>query len=165
MMKRRIPRRRAGFTLVEALVCILILNLLTLAVVTGTGAATQVYHKAVFVSESGLLADSVDTALSDVLRYATDPTVDNGTVRFDNANYSVSGGTILCSSDGRLELEQTQGGTPVLLLSKGVYAGKKLTDFTLTYEDGAYSGSYTISSGSAGAQQTETFRFQAVNAG
>jgi len=150
-------------------VCVLVLNLLMLVIVSGTGAATQVYRDSVFTSESAVLSDTVDAALSDVLRYATNISVEgDGTVRFSNDFYRMSDGTIFCTSGGHLKLQPSAdlGEDSLLLLGSGAYTNLKLKDFVLEYDEtaGVFTGTYTIvSKVSSQLTAQESFCFRPVN--
>ncbi len=64
-------RKKAGFTLVELLVACIIMLLVSLMISTGVSVGLRVQKQSLFVSNSGMLAGSLNTAISDVLRYAT----------------------------------------------------------------------------------------------
>lgn len=66
------PRRmsNAGFTLVEMLVALLIMSLMTGLVAVGISISTDIYKKEQFSSQSQVLLDTIESALSDPLRFA-----------------------------------------------------------------------------------------------
>ena len=64
-------RWKAGFTAVEMLVVVLIVSLLTAGIITVSGAAVNVRSNELFASESEELAMTLNTALGDMLHYAT----------------------------------------------------------------------------------------------
>jgi len=68
-MKKKL-RSGKGFSLVELLACLLILALLAVMVSSSVTAAVRVYQKSVYASESEALGSTVNTAMSDILRYA-----------------------------------------------------------------------------------------------
>lgn len=65
-------KSKSGMTLMEMMASLLILTLLVTAMGTGMDTAMNVYGDAMFESNSASLAGIVNTALSDVLRYAQD---------------------------------------------------------------------------------------------
>lgn len=141
-------RARRGYTLVELLVSILILLLVSMAVTAGIGAASRVYRTSVFASESELLSDSVELALSDVLRYSKVVDANASPVTFTNINYEVAGGHLFLR-DGYLQLSRRgDTGNAVDLLTEGTYATMELSAFEMTYDEDkkTYTGAYTIQS-------------------
>jgi hypothetical protein len=138
---------RRGMTLTEALTAVLMIALLTAVVMTGSGAAAGVYRQSVFFSESQTVSGTVDTALSDVLRYATAVETDSeGNVDFyTSPAYGITDGQIRVGTDasdrGLLYLD---GGA--FLLSDISYSGLRVRDFTLKCDipSGVFSGSYRL---------------------
>ena len=63
---------RTGLTLVEMLVCTLILALLSVGIVTCMNSATDCYTDSMFRSDSASLEHNLNNILGDMLRYATD---------------------------------------------------------------------------------------------
>lgn len=157
-------RRNKGFTLVETLVSLLILLLISVGVTAGVGAAGRVYRSSLFASESELLSDTLETALSDVLRYSTVVNGASDPVTFRNPNYIDMADCSLSLTEGRIVL-QPDGADPDAegnpLLSDGAYSSMKITAFTLTYDGETYIGSYTIeSTAQTGLEKTCTFCFR-----
>lgn len=64
-------RKKVGFTMIELLVACIIMLLVSLMISTGVSVGLRVQRQSLFVSNSGMLAGSLNTAISDVLRYAT----------------------------------------------------------------------------------------------
>ena len=65
----RRARQRAGFTFVEVLCALLLTALLGTAVVMGVGSAGKVYQESQATSQADMLANTIDNALSDPLRF------------------------------------------------------------------------------------------------
>ncbi len=63
-------RKNAGFSLIEMLVCILILVFLIMGIGVGMDAGSQIYRDATFESDSATLAGILNTNLGDILRYS-----------------------------------------------------------------------------------------------
>ena len=88
-IKRKLKSSK-GFSLLETLVALIIVLLVASCVTIGISASNRVYKRSLFVSESDLIASTIDIALSDVLRYAYDINCadDTNTVSsFSNKNY------------------------------------------------------------------------------
>lgn len=85
-----------GMTLVETLAAIAILALLSSIILIGAQAAVLSARKSSFAAECQTVSDTIDTALSDPLRYATDVTVDgDGNVTaYSNPNYRIADGAV-----------------------------------------------------------------------
>lgn len=189
-MKKRHGRLRSGASLVETLVAVLILALLAGAIFTGSRAALASYQKSTFVSECQLVSDTVNNALSDVLRYASFTADEAGTVTsFANSTYGVGEGEgVLTVANGIFYLtaavddpeDETQPINPaaVRLLSEAAYSYLRVepSDFslgnseaasialTLTESGGVVSGSYRLYD-PVNQQLSEvyTFHFRSVN--
>ncbi|MDD4844932.1 MAG: prepilin-type N-terminal cleavage/methylation domain-containing protein [Anaerotignum sp.] len=160
-----------GFSLFESIVALLIISLLTIGVATGVNTAASVYKKSLFLSESDVLAATVDTALSDVLRFSSNITEQaDGTVQFTNANYSVRNGHFLLK-DGWLYLNLTnekmddaEDAPLAALLNGGIYTSMKIDSYILDYKDGVFSGSYVIQSKEDSAlEKSYEFYFRPIN--
>lgn len=79
-----------GMTLTELLVTMLILVMMTATVTLGTRAGMRVYRTSRFISEVQLISETIDNALSDVLRFASNPVkTDGNVVHFDQTGYGL----------------------------------------------------------------------------
>lgn len=136
-------RSKKGFTLVELLAALLILTLMLSVVSAGISMAFTIYRKSLFISESETLSATVDTALSDVLRFAENVATDkDGQVSMlTNDYYGISYSMIGIDSDGYIVYN-----TDLLLIGTGAYTSLRIKDFSLQYDNTAhvFSGSYTI---------------------
>lgn len=164
---RRILRSRRGASLTETLVCVLILALMAGVIMTGSRTVARVYQAHTFVSESATVSDTINTALSDVLRYAGVTASGDGTVGayssssygVENAQLQIYNGEILLSADTgenekRLLNTATYSGLyvvkPTFVVSDDISAtvsrilsGTPET-FTLSVEDGTVTGAYRL---------------------
>lgn len=130
-------RNKSGLTLMEMLVSILILTMLVVGMGTGMNTALEVYKKSNFESKSATLADTVNTAMSDVLHYAldVDTTGANGPV-FTNVDNNLlkvyfcikepdaNGAGVLCLKNASKE---------VLLFSRGTYGSLAIKNLSVTF--------------------------------
>lgn len=163
-------RKKQGFTLTETLAAVLILTLLTGVIAMGASAASGMYSKLLFTSESDLLASTLNTALGDVLHYATDvETGEEAAVSaFTNRNYGVARGHLL-NTGGKLYLntadvpDDAEGATLLTLVSDGAYTSLKVREFSLAYADGLFTGGYTIVGRDEQLQKPIAFAFRALN--
>jgi Tfp pilus assembly protein PilV len=141
-----------GFSLFESMVALLIISILTIGITTAVNAAASIYKKSLFVSEGEVLAATIDTALSDVLRFSSSVSEEDGKIQITNENYSVVKGHFVLKK-GWLYLnltdEKADGADDaplVALINGGTYTSMKIDSFTLNYKDGVFSGSYVIQS-------------------
>lgn len=156
-------RQRQGFTLVETLMAALVIALLTGALMTGVTASAGIYSDARFLSESEILANTLNTALGDVLHFAVCDTED---AAFSNRSYGITDGHFLVQ-DGRLLLSPDASEDEEALLSlvsSGAYTNLKITAFSIQYDPAAalFTGTYTIS-GTERQSTTISFAFRALN--
>lgn len=167
-MKKR--KLRAGFTLVEMLVCILILALLVAGMGSGMSAALRVYRDSIFESDSASLAGILNNAVGDVLRYSEDiktnapfrdasgaslPAGEGaGAVNFvfTNVEYGVKDAYFYIperaegSTRGPLQLKTLTSSIPKDIVNQGAYPALGIRDFIVTYDTAKklYTISYTI---------------------
>lgn len=83
-MKNR--RSKAGFTLVEMIATVLILVMLFAGVGVSMDVGTKIYYESIFESDSSLLAETLNTHLTDILSNATDITINPGIIQDDMGN-------------------------------------------------------------------------------
>ncbi len=135
---------KAGFTLMEMMVSLLILVLLVSGIGVGMDAGLKIYKEANFESSSATLSGIVNTAVGDMLRYAEDikeiNTVPDVEFVFTNREYGVADayfyiGDGLESDLGTLYLKNTRSGNSdtVDLLSSGAYPELEIANFKLHY--------------------------------
>lgn len=164
-MIQKIHRKR-GFTLVEMLVATILLVLVSLGVGMGTSAAFNVYKESLFSSEGDILCDTLNTALSDVLRYAVYEDSKDEIVLFRNENYGVTKGHFYLK-DGLLymtrdEAEPTDGTTPLLLVNQSSYSNLQIQNFSMRYQDGVFWGSYTVFRPGEDMKKSMDFCFRSI---
>lgn len=169
-MKKR--RDRNGFTLVETLVCVLIIALLSAVTLTGIRTAWSTHENALFESESEILASTLNTAIGDILHYSNYEQVDGqGTeqiVYITNQNYGILRGTLM-QKNGKLYVKvgRNASASEVALVNDGAYTNITVSDFSMEYRnweggDNAFHGSYTLN-GRGGQTKQITFAFRPVN--
>ena len=133
--------RRAGFTLVEMLAALLVMALMTGIVATGISVSTNVYLKEQFSSQSQVLFDTIENALSDPLRFAQ-PNAENKPVvvyrnnnrdsRFVSPDLQARPGAKGARQVLYLSGENDTAGVP--LLNEGIYGDCTVSDVTMTLE-------------------------------
>lgn len=186
-MKRAARRlcSRAGMTLVETLMAVLIITLLTSVIFIGSQAAARVTVQDTFAAESQSVADTINRALSDVLRYAEDITTDStGRVTaYTSSEYGISDGSLRVGTGsedaGHIYLVYGSAGSAdnLPLLSNLSYSGlmvvpedytpgsgADISGFDLRYSDGVFAGSYRLyDSAHHLLSDSYEFSFRAVN--
>lgn len=156
---------KSGMTLLETLAAVAILALLSSMILAGSKAAVYSARKNTFAAECQTVSDTINTALSDPLRYATAVTVDDGNAvkAYTNPNYQISEGKITVgtgtdaqgiSNAGLIYLDEGK-----LLLKGAAYSSLEVVpadfqsgtaeipaDFQLTYHNDThtFSGSYKL---------------------
>lgn len=150
-------RSRAGFTLIETMITLLILVILVMGMDSGMQTAVRVYKEATFFADSHSLASMLDTSLGDVLRYSEKifPAEDlenqmGGEIScvFTNAEYGMKNAYIDWNLNRRpcLWLRNTENSTSVDLLNGGAFPDMTVTEFTYRFDGTKYVVNFTISS-------------------
>lgn len=132
---------KAGMTLMEMMVSLLIMVLLVLAMGTGMNAGVRVYNDANFESNSASLAANINTALTDMLRYAQDlPKPEPGegpipisTFTFTNLEYGLRDASFTTTNGIIQIISQTNGFSPKALVNSGSYNKLEVDGFSVTY--------------------------------
>lgn len=169
-MKRQ--RNRRGFTLAETLAALVIVVLLAMSVQIGTMTALRTRTASRFQAESEILATTLNSALGDMLHYATCARYDGagGTVYLNNPGYGIVNGQIL-TKDGRLYVNATTGlsasdpnATLLTLTGAGAYTDLTVSGFKMLYDKDncLFYGSYEIN-GPEQAKKTIDFAFRSLN--
>ena len=160
---------KQGYTLVELLTAMVIVILIGLMVSTGMTVGLKVQKESIFVANSDMLAGTLNTAISDVLRYSEANYVSGDIIdgkvedpKFTNKEYSIKRGFFFVDSDGYLAIskngvdpayepdptDSTDVGPDIgYLISNGVYSNKLvIRNFTISYDvdKKIYTGSYKI---------------------
>lgn len=178
--------QKKGMTLMETLAAVLMVTLLSTVILSGSQAAFRVYVQDTFTSESQLVSDTINKALSDVLHYAVNVKTDtNGKViSYTNRNYGVTGGNIQVGQDsgvdeGRIYLDFHGVGSKdnLFLLSDLSYSGLQVVPpdydmsgssnmeiFDLHYSEGVFTGRYRLCNKKKHLlSDVFSFTFRAVN--
>lgn len=169
-MKRQ--RNRRGFTLAETLAALVIVVLLAMSVQMGTMTALRTRTASRFQSESEILAATLNSALGDMLHYATCAKyiATSGLVYINNPGYGIVNGQIL-AKDGRLYVNATTGlsasdpnATLLTLTGAGAYTDLTVSGFKMLYDKDncLFYGSYEIN-GPEQAKKTIDFAFRSLN--
>lgn len=117
-MRKKLKSKR-GFTLVELLASLMIVVMMSLMMSVGVSVGASVQRESAFVAQSDMLSSTINTALSDVLRYATVETIlssdedygelVNKSILFDeegnrrlisNTSYGISNGAVVLNQYG-----------------------------------------------------------------
>ena len=131
-------RNQSGFSLMETLAALLILVLLVAGVGAGIQAGSRVYREASFESDSAALAQILNTALEDILRWSRDVTVaEDGNFVFTNADYGIRDAGFCDimdkASDGVLQMQERHSGKTVVPVDPGAYSGLALSELEIRY--------------------------------
>lgn len=169
-MKRQ--RNRRGFTLAETLAALVVVILLAMSVQIGTMTALRARTASRFQSESEILAATLNSALGDMLHYATCAKyiATSGLVYINNPGYGIVNGQIL-AKDGRLYVNATTSlsasdpnATLLTLTGAGAYTDLTVSGFKMLYDKDncLFYGSYEIN-GPEQAKKTIDFAFRSLN--
>jgi prepilin-type N-terminal cleavage/methylation domain-containing protein len=162
--------KKRGFSLVEMLVALLIMALLAVMVSSSVAAATQVYRRSVFVSESETLSSTLSTAMANVFNYASDIEIKkDGRVAFTSPAFQINDAGYFLLTGGTkgyicyIPYENADASSYKLLVGRGAYTSLYITDLSVSYDQTAnvFTVKYTIRSsqlGSAARQVTGTYR-------
>ena len=153
---------------------------------TGVSVGLKVQTQSIFVANSDMLSGTLNTAISDVLRYATcdytdadldvDSLVQNP--KFTNKEYSIKTGYFFLDDDKHMAVskngvdpdyvpsgEDDEGALIGYLISEGVYC-KNLTisNFSYTYNPAKkmFSGAYTIKQADGTLKKDVTFSYRSL---
>lgn len=156
-------KSKAGMTLMEIMVSLLIMTLLVVGMGTGMTTGMRVYNDAAFEAESASLAGILNTALGDVLRYAEvqtigDPIENGGNITqsfvFTNLEYGVRDVYFVTSASeegGQAFLKlKSSSGAETDLINTGAYPDLSIQDFSIQYCPPASPGTsvtYTLTFG------------------
>lgn len=151
-------KNRAGMTVTELLVTVLLVVLLSGAILAGTNTALKTYRQSVSLSRAQTTLSTLMEAVGDELRLAGKVQVVDGTVSFASARKNGQEVRLSLSDKGELLVGDT------LLVTDGVYANGTLqvTQFHLDYKDGVFQASITIA-GEDGVQVSAQCAFRRLN--
>ncbi|MPN60345.1 hypothetical protein SDC9_208073 [bioreactor metagenome] len=130
--------------------------MISVAVSSGLTVAVKAYRESVFISDAEVLQDTINTAMSDILRYGKYTGTDgDGTLLFGNDKYHILSGGHFVNANGHIYLNSGSAGsddgdpsTLSLLINTGAYVSLSVENFTIAYDPAnlTYSGTYTITS-------------------
>lgn len=165
-------RSSRGFTLAETLAALVVVILLAMSVQIGTMTALRTRTASRFQSESEILAATLNSALGDMLHYATCAkyVATDNLLYINNPGYGIVNGQIL-AKDGRLYVNATTNlsaddpnATLLTLTGAGAYTDLTVDSLEMSYswQNCLFSGSYVIH-GPEKAQKKIEFTFRALN--
>lgn len=136
-------KQKGGFTLIEMLVCVLIMAILAVGMGTGITTAMRVYRDAVFCADSSSAAYNLNETMSDLLRYSTDidphATPAGGAsevVTFTNYNYGAEHVYLTADTDtGSIRMRSLMGTSEREIINLGAYPELKVTDMNIVYNE------------------------------
>ena len=171
-------KSRSGMTLLELIIAMFITVFIVILASSGVGVAANVYRNSVFVSESDILSATLNTTISDMLRYASsveceDPDNPLLMTSFESSYYNESRGSlnIILSEEGRLQCEYVDTGViggskkVISLCPEGAYtSGMKITDFKIEFDNtrNIFTGTYKIISENSALTRDIDFKYRAL---
>jgi len=147
-------RSRAGMTMVELLIGLLILVFLVIGIGVGMDSGSRVHQESLFESNSASLAGILNTALGDILRHSEDIRPNTGSNLKDSNDQFLDAryGFVFTSYEygvrdayfdlpvadgetqaGILYLRNLRNGSVTEVVNSGVYPNLVITSFDLTY--------------------------------
>ena len=138
-------KNKAGMSLMEVMVALLVMVLLVVGMGTGMDAGMRVYGDATFEANGATLAGYLNTALTDVLRYAQDIKTDGEKITFTNLELGLRNAYIAPDANGILFINSADGDDGFdskALVSSGAYAKLiiKNDSFNLSYHEDTRGG-------------------------
>lgn len=172
---RRKRNNRQGFTLVELLCAMLVMALLGMVVSVGISTAVRIQRESTFIAHSDVLTATLNTSMSDVLRFSSVNTQkteerDDGRIYFSNQEYMITDGYIFVDTDGHVGVHMNDTDDTVrYFISNGTYTGLEVQaegaasegGFSLSYDKDTrlFTGSYTVREKTSGEPLTKTSEF------
>lgn len=144
-------RAKAGFTMIEFLVAVVIMLILLAGIGVGMETGSKVYRDAVFESDSAMLADTLNSSLGDLLRYSQNVRENGGIFQdsqgnnlsiyqapfvFTNLEYGVQDGYLFVSKESGgnvFEIRNLRNSEIVELVNTGAYPNLTVSNFELVY--------------------------------
>lgn len=128
-------------TLMEMMAALLVMVLLVMGMGTGMDAGMRVYRDSQFETDSAVLADILNTSMSDLLRYAEDVKPSTATPEgiefvFTNAEFGVLDGYFQMSEQdatGSVQLKNLRDSSAVDLVNAGAYPDLKIANLHVIY--------------------------------
>ncbi len=143
-------RAKAGFTMIELLVSVVIMVFLAIGMGAGMDSGSKVHRDANFETDSAMLVDTLNSALGDVLRYSKDIRENKDVFQdslgnqhnhyyvpfvFTNLEYGVQDGYLMLDSEGTktIQIRSLKNSDQYELVNVGAYSNLNVTDFHLSY--------------------------------
>ena len=152
-------KSKAGLTLVETIVSLLILVFMVIGMGPSMDTAAHIYKDANFEADSSMLSSIVNNAMGDVLRFAEkiDTTDMNGRdlpedipFVFTSYDYRIQDGYFCLPTDetGILQMKNLRNGSSIDLVNTGAYPDLKVSNLAIVYDQrkGVFTITYQISS-------------------
>ena len=165
-------KKKNGFTLIEMLLCTVIIILVGIMCSTGVKMAVKSLDTTTFESNSQMLESTLDIYISDILRHSSNIATEDSNITFDNSAYYIKKGYFkikeVSSGAGYLTCISTKpddSTIEMLVANEGVYAdGLYVKDFSLTYDavTGIFEGSYVIVNPTLTSSRNCTFKYRTI---
>jgi len=159
-MRKKKLKTKSGFTMVEMLCVVLILALLSAVIAVGMALCNKAFVETKTRSESSMLTASLDSLISDELRYASNIQLGATNLTYNSTARGLRNVQIIIYNDpsdpdnmknGKFFLRQaiTDGGNTryeyTMLLGAGSYiANCRADDLKITYDSGVFTVSYDL---------------------
>lgn len=161
--------------MVELLCAMMVMALLGMVVSVGISTAVRIQRESTFIAHSDVLTATLNTSMSDVLRYSTVNTQktaerNDGRIYFSNQEYLITDGYIFVDENGRVGVHMNDTDDTVrYFISKGTYTGLEVQKdgtaeegaFALHYDQNTrlFTGTYTVREKTSGDPLTKTSEF------
>ena len=157
-------KSKAGITLIEMMVSLLILVFLVVGMGPGMETASRIYREATFETDSGMLARIINNAMGDILRYAEDVDTEKNWKNdphppeipfvFTSYDYRIQDAYFYLPEDangnakGVLQMKNLRNGSIVDLVNTGAYPDLQLSGLEVVFDkdNGIFTIRYIISS-------------------
>ena len=138
-------KNKAGLTLLEMLVSLLILVFIVVAMGPGMQTAAKLYQESTFESDSAILSGIINNTMGDLLRYAEK--IDTKDLEgyalpstipfvFTSYDYRIQDGYFYIPTDGTgfLQMKNLRNGSIVDLVNNGAYPNLQISNLTLSFD-------------------------------
>ena len=132
-------KQRAGFTLIETMMALMILVLMVVGMQALISSSVRIYSDAIFESDSASLSGILNTTMGDVLRYSEEVTANpaDGSYRFTNYSYGVKDGYFFIDdtdNKGTVQLKNDHNSNIKELVTTGSYPHLEISEFQIVPE-------------------------------
>ena len=139
-------KSKAGLTLIEMIISILILVFMVIGMGPGMDTAARIYREATFETDTAMLADVINNTMGDILRYAEDidlkdlngnPLPASIPFVFTSYDYRIQDGYFYIPTEetGILQMKNLRNGSVVDLVNTGVYPDLQISELHIDLED------------------------------